>query len=118
MWSVGVLARSLAVGGFPLPIHEPPSQLGFKTLVVETDFAHLPIFARHADTQIRGKSPAYFSRALSNLVGICMQRRYHKRPTAKELLNHDFFKQTPPSKDNLKLFLSRMLQGFNSDQYH
>ena len=44
VWSFGLLARYLAVGQFPLPIEDPPSVLGFKSSVVDTDVSHLAIF--------------------------------------------------------------------------
>ena len=57
------------------------------------------------------KCPLYFSRELSHLIGMCMERSEHKRPSAKELLLHRFFVRFPPSKDDLKNFLKQGRQA-------
>jgi len=170
VWSFGVLARHLATGSFPLPIQDPPSVLGFKTMVVESDVSALPIFPldppmkdkalrcgnvddfspalrrqlalsqtaalESASTPSSPKTPQNategsdkkpdkataaaaapntcppsFSRELSHLVGLCLDRSDYRRPTAQELLQHRFFVRYLPSKDEFKAFLKHGRQA-------
>ena len=134
MWSVGVVARHLVEGAFPLPISDPPSILGFKTWVVENDLAPLPVFngepdvaekdlrqgnAHHftpalrrllteASEAARCAEHRKFSRELSHLVALFMDRRDHKRPSASEALNHRLFIRFLPSREEVKSFLKHL----------
>lgn len=55
--------------------------------------------------------PPYFSRELSHLIGLCLDRSDHRRPAAKDLLQHRFFVRYPPSKEDLKTFLKQGRQA-------
>ena len=134
MWSVGVVARHLVEGAFPLPISDPPSILGFKTWAVENDLAPLPVFngepdvaekdlkqgnANHftpalrrmlteASEAARCAEHRKFSRELSHLVALFMDRRDHKRPSASEALSHRLFLRFLPPREEVKSFLKHL----------
>lgn len=55
--------------------------------------------------------PPYFSRELSHLIGLCLDRSDYRRPTAKDLLQHRWFVRYPPSKEDLKAFLKQGRQA-------
>lgn len=79
IWSFGITALELAYGHAPYA-RFPPMKVIYLTL------------SGKPPTLDRKHSAHKYSRALKDMIDSCLQRDPHKRPTAKALLRHPFFR--------------------------
>ncbi|KAI4329425.1 hypothetical protein L6164_021690 [Bauhinia variegata] len=79
IWSFGITALELAHGHAPFSKY-PPMKVLLMTL-------------QNAPPSLDYERDMKFSKAFKQLIGICLVKDPSKRPTAKKLLRHSFFKQ-------------------------
>ncbi|KAK7325322.1 hypothetical protein VNO77_29484 [Canavalia gladiata] len=79
IWSFGITALELAHGHAPFSKY-PPMKVLLMTL-------------QHAPPCLDSKKDKKFSKSFKQMIGCCLVKDPSKRPSAKKLLKHSFFKQ-------------------------
>lgn len=92
IWSFGITALELAHGHAPFSKY-PPMKVLLMTL-------------QNAPPGLDYDRDKRFSKSFKEMVAMCLVKDQTKRPTAKKLLKHTFFKNAKPPELSLKILLS------------
>jgi serine/threonine protein kinase len=104
-WSLGITAIELAYGKPPYALNQPMKVI---MLLMKHPSPSLDV-PEHEMKALQLKQGRTFSSAFKHFVELCLQKDPHKRPTAQQLLDHNFLKNLPADEAICSAYLVKHL---------
>ncbi|KAJ1278178.1 hypothetical protein BS78_04G059200 [Paspalum vaginatum] len=94
IWSFGITALELAMGHAPFS-SQPPAKVFLMTL-------------QHAPPSLHNTKEKKFTDSFKSMIGTCLMKDPSKRPSAKKLLKHPFFRKAKSEHNVVKCMIDKL----------